>query len=1138
MTTTATIPSTPAARIVNGLLGATPVPRRAANLPFMMQQPLNPMRTTMTGIKVFAQAENAVTITSKEREEFLTETARKEAQLPLLTIVRSVISLYSWEDMQNIADIVQITNGQYHGPGSVNDPRMGVVSLNVACQYCGQIDCPGHHGLIRFGRNVMIYNPATIRELVQTLICVCGDCGGLLITQDIVQRQGFMNISYDRRLTEMSDYCKDHECIRHKPQIGGGALIPCTKNPSYITTDVAEKGEVTYKVPAKGNRKVNSDDPIHVITIQEVERILNTISIRDAWLLGFPSFHRQFSYSEILKRLDRVNPEILIRYHLQRGNQNHRQLPHDEVMNILDNIKGEELKKVLKFPTGSHPRNMIMHGILVPPIIARPPVIESGITRHDQITTMYITIFDKAKSVEGRNSIGSKAPPIELYLAVKQLLFKTDGKKMGTREVLSIVERIQGKNALLRGLLMGKRNNYCGRTVAGPDPSLRLGQVRIPEVWASVLTKKQTVNNTNITALTQLMLNGKVTHIISKATGMRRYYSAAVKYNLRIGDRVERWLQNGDRVISNRQPTLHKGSMMSYEVVLGREYTIGSHLSTTTPMNLDYDGDENNIWCPQDFEVEAEVEILANVKYNIMSLEQNRPIMAFVMNSITAAYLASYSETRLHDDLFTELLSFITNKEDLVTLDERLQKYGIHPRSGQAILSALFPSNFYYRKGEVLILEGILISGRLQKSHVGTSNRSIIQEIHKKYGPQRTADLLTDGPWILNKWIIERGFSVGLLDMINFVVDPVTGEEYDRNVLELRESLAKIYVQLEAVGAKVNDPVEEIYRQKQIFNIVNITQGVGLHLAKEVLSGNNAIGVMTDQGSASKGAGTKGGVANIAQMMGSVGQQFYRGERLRPTLTGGRRLLPSYDVDDNGPEGHGFIPQSFFTGLTPQGLFFLQAGGREGILDTALGTAKTGAMQHRMMKAFENTVIGHDGSIRNTIGTMFSPMYNSGYDSSEMISVETPGKSDYTSFFDPKATAAEFNLRRGWVTKENNAKIVAGRAKLADAGVPINTKYDTAPAIANTTINYDITVPVPIAQPIIKVSKYEKARIIGTRAMQLSNNAPTRTDIGTTIDPVLIAMKEYKEGQLHDFFAIRKFPDGSYKLVHPTLETI
>lgn len=1106
---------------------------------------------TQQAIPLLSQPENAVVISKKQRDEILTETAKKEAELPLLTITKSAISLYSWEDMQRIAGPIKVTKLDFQGNGSVNDPRMGVVSLSYSCQYCHQIDCPGHYGLIDFRH--AIYNPAFIHETVLVLISVCNDCGGLLITEDLMRQQGLLQKSYDKRLPAIASYCENHECLRQKPQLGGGTLVPCAKNPTFVIGDVKEKGEITFKIPEKGSKKVTKEDPVHLMPIETVISILDRISPKDSYLLGFPCYHRQYGAEVVLKILDHAPEAELRKIKLLTEERTaegvaitttHRQVitdgqprprPYDEVLTILDSLSEDALKG-LGFTTGSHPRNMILRGILVPPVIARPPVHEGGAMHHDQLTHMYVTIMRKVLNI----AAGKSGAVSELYIAVKQLIFKTEGKKMGMREFLSIVERIQGKNALLRGLLMGKRDNYCARTVAGPDPSLRYGQIGIPRAWAPVLTKKEKVTKFNIHHLTGLLEAGRVTHITPKRSGLRKFYDPKYQYRLQIGDVVERWLQNGDRVVNNRQPTLHRQSVMAYEVVLRDQLTIGLHLSYTTPMNCDFDGDENNIWSPQDFEVEAEAEILMNVKENIMSAEQNRPIMGLVMNSVTGVYLLTDPKTRIDDDLFAELITLITNQDVLRTLYARLVKYGVHPRSGQAIFSAMLPVDFYYNWKGVQIIEGVLIAGRLKKSHVGTSHRSIIQELYKKYGPQRTADFFTDAPWVVNKWLIERGFSVGLLDMVSLAIDDATGEEYDRNKRVLEQELAKIYVQLEALGGKLEDPIEESFRQRQINNLVNVAQGIGLRLAKDVLTGENSIGVMTDQG-----AGTKGGIANIGQMMGSVGQQYYRGERLKPTLTGGRRLLPTYDEDDHNPEANAFIPVSFFTGLSPEGLFFLQAGGREGLLDTALKTAETGAMQHRMIKAFENIIIGYDGSIRNTIGTLFAPMYNAGYDISEMLAVETPGKPEFSSFIDLKSVIMELNMKRGWVPKGINDDIVAARRKAAeemkDAPEIIlptpDPTYVKSPPVTETAITYDIKVPVVRQGPILKLTKFERARIVGTRATQLSNDAPPLVPIGEETDPVKIAIMEYQAGVL-ELYIVRKFADGSYQVVRPTLQNI
>lgn len=1171
-------------------------------------------------IAKLSQATTSQKISNKERDEIISEKVERESNLQLLTITKSAISLYSWKEMQQIAQQIKITNDEIKGKGSVNDPRMGVVSLNTPCQLCSQIDCPGHFGLINF-EGIKIYNPAYIREVVSVLSCVCNDCGGLLLTEDDIRQQGFHKFSFEKRLTEMETYCKDRIiCLRDKPQLEGGEVKKCKKNHEFITVDVKEKGEISYKTSESvidvdnGEPTGETQSGTRVMPIEKVMEILDRISPEDAHLLGFPrspspsKLNRDF----VLNILESLPQETLIRFGFEA---NVREMDYEEILNILEMkvvpLPGrlpvtDSVLREFGFPQGSHPRNMIMQGLLVPPVIARPPVYEGGSVHHDQLTYMYKFIFQKVEKINSGKDV-----PASLYTAVKQLIFKTEGKKMGTHEFISIIERLQGKGALLRNLLMGKRDDYCGRTVAGPDACLRYGQIRIPEVWAPILTKKIRVTDFNIHNLTALLEAGKITHITQKSTGLRRYYNPKFRQRLRVGDQVDRWLQNGDRIVVNRQPTLHRQSIMSYEVVLGKPLTIGLHLSYTSPMNCDFDGDENNAWDPQDFEVEAECELILNVQNNVMSTHQNKPIMGLVMNSVSGAYLLTTPDkidteaiikkeyldsflskpgitdeeitlinnsmnryvgsnfssiinstknlseysilyklalenghviegTRIDDILFSELLTLITDQTPISTLYQRLIKYGVHPRSGQAIFSAMLPPDFKYSHKGVIIMEGILVSGRLTKSHVGASSRSIIQELWKNYGPMRTSNFFTDAPWVIGKWLIEHGFSVGILDCVNLAKDKSTGEEYDENKRILDQELAKIYVQLEALGGKLDEPIEEIYRQRKINNLVNIANGIGLRLAQEVLSGDNSIGVMTDQG-----AGTKGGIANIGQMMGSVGQQFYRGQRLKPSITGGKRLLPTYDPDDNNPVANAFIPVSFFTGLSPEALFFLQAGGREGILDTALKTADTGSMQHRMIKALENIITTNDGSVRNTIGTMFSPMYNSGYDIAEMVAVENPGKSEFASFIDLKTTVSSLNNDRGWVSPSFNSQILKQRISISlqnpttETILPTNNPdyIPSSPLVTNTQITYDVTDDVPSPSPLIKLSKFEKARIVGTRATQLSNNAPPLVDIGDELDPVKIAIKEYNAGVLQ-IYVIRKFPDGSYQTVYPTLDHI
>lgn len=986
-------------------------------------------------------------MTEKERDTALKRTQKKEADLPTLSIISSQISLYSWEEMFNLAGQLIVDRQIKDNPtgyGTVNSPYSGEVSLINPCRYCQKIDCQNHQLLLSFNGNPIVHPGFTV-PLLRFLRCICQDCGSALISKEEASRKGFMIMTEEKRLAAISEYCATGKviCLRRRTN----NTTECRPNPTYETGSIKDNGEVSTS---------NGPKPVG-----DIITLFDAVPTADAEMLGFPN--------------------------------------------------------------NSH-RNMIVKGLLVIPVIARPEVIENGISHLDQLTVMYGTILAKVQAVN------RGAPLRELFNAVKYLIYKNDGKtNNGMRDFLSITERIQGKTALLRGLLMGKRVNQCGRTVSGPDASLKFGQVRIPKAWAPILIKSVRVTEYNIHYLQALLAAGKITHITPRGTYLRKAFDSAIKCQLQIGDVVDRHLQNGDRIVINRQPTLHRQSMMAYEVVLGNELTIGLHLSYTTPMNNDFDGDENNAWNPQDFEVEAESEILLNVINNMMSQEQNRPIMGLVMNSITGIYLLSDPSVRVAPVLFEELLGYLVEGVS-PTFQDRLRQYGVHPLSGQALISAMLPDDFYYTQKGLVIINGILISGLMKKGSVGPTDRSIIHDLYKNYGARRTANFFTDAPWVINKWLLEVGFSVGILDLLNLDINEV-GEEYDRTRPLINKELERIYLQIDQLGVKADDPTEEALRQRRISGLLNAAQGVGLRLAKEILKKNNSVGIMTEEG-----AGTKGANANIGQMLGLAGQQNYRGERLKAQLSKGRRLLPTFDLDDESPSAHAFVEHSYYEGLTPEELFFIQSGSREGLLDTALKTAETGSLQHRLIKALENMVTGYDGSVRNTSGTMFSPSYNGGFDIGECFTVTSSNGVRTASFIDIRSTIEKRNIERGWMPKsvKDAADVKRGLLTIEECASLGNAMITARPAHGK---RLELKLAEYSSIPRTKLTKFEKARVIGTRAMQLSMNAEPIINIGEEIDPVKIALQEYDTGDLN-IHVLRKFPNGDIQEVWPTLDNI
>ena len=388
------------------------------------------------------------------------------------------------------------------------------------------------------------------------------------------------------------------------------------------------------------------------------------------------------------------------------------------------------------------------------------------------------------------------------------------------------------------------------------------GEIRLPKSYARHLTKRERVTNINRSWLMALMSKGQITHIIDHITGVRRICRHR-DTQLEIGQVVERYLRDGDRIIINRQPTLHCQSMMGYRVKLGEEFTIALHMCYTSPMNCDFDGDENNAWDPQDVDVEAEVEMLVNVTNNLMSGENNKPTMGLVMNAVVGSYLMTALDLPLSAKLMKVLMSYLQPDQE-ETLATRLLAYKVNPQSTRAIYSALFPHDFFYDEKGVLITDGIIVSGALAKAHVSPSRDGVIHKLWKRYGRAVCVKFLTEAPWVINKWLIETGFCLSLHDLE--FKETVRGENVSQIV---NAEYDQLELELDSIGGECKNPVDETIRQRSIDNLVNITQGVGLRISKEILSGDNFVGYMSDQGS-----GSKGNIANIGQMMGLVGQQY------------------------------------------------------------------------------------------------------------------------------------------------------------------------------------------------------------------------------------------------------------------------
>lgn len=887
-------------------------------------------------------------VTKQEKEILLAKARKKIKDLPTLVIERISYTIFSHEELQEQA-LFKVTKTDDEGLNTVNDPRSGVVDDNKVCSTCmsDNLECPGHYGIIELNQHII--HPLFRREVIDVLISVCNSCGGLLLPRDAIKEKGILKLSGSKRLRALADASKKLPCRRSQKNIEAG-VAGCIPNPVYKASKVKEVGKIFYSYDGKKGTADNSR------TVEEVEQILDAISEEDAELMGFSG--------------------------------------------------------------KSHPRRFIMKSLPVIPICARAPVFQDGLILKDDITSMYQDIVRHNQELL-KPEIRADEKALEsnvnaLIFSVEHLIDNSDAKyRQGkTKPYRDIKGRVQGKEAIIRNLIQGKRVNFSARTVLGPDPNLKFGQIRIPRVWAPYLTFPEIVSPANIGRLTRLFKAGQVTHITpggGKYEGRRLRINERIQkenYQLSFGDKVERWLQTGDVmtpanfVAFNRQPTLHKQSIMGYEVVLGDPMTIGLHLAYTPPHNADFDGDEGTIHAPQSNEAMLELALLMNVKNCIMNAQNNKNIIGVVYDALTGAYLMTQPETFVDRDVFMNIVSFLENDSGRETLYDRLDRYNVPLESGRALFSSILPEDFYYRKNDVLIRDGILVSGVITKDHLGSSHGSIIQVLMKDYGQDVTVNFLTDVYNVMREWLDVRGFSVGLDDCF------LTGTDSDK-LIQYEVQRAKMLVR--SMGWKMNDPLEEERREKQIIAYLNTAKGLGARISEENLPPGNAFNVMAK-------SGAKGSTFNIAQITGILGQQFVQGQRMPETISGGRRALPYFPEDSVDPAARGFVSNSFLTGLTPAEMFFHQAGGREGLTDTAIKTAETGSLHHRVVKALEDIKVYEDGSARNAFGVIFQYIYGEdGFDASMLETVNTKTGA-FASFINTKRLAGRINARYGYST--------------------------------------------------------------------------------------------------------------------------
>lgn len=1022
----------------------------------------------------------------------------------------SKISMFSWKNMKAMADVtIKSYDAKAVDAGTISDPRMGP-TLNFLlteerkgqdeCANCSLKECPGHYGLIEF--DTWVYNPTVLAIAVQIAKCVCHDCGQLLIEDQAFKSKKLGSLPFMQRLKELVAHCVGNNCLREN---GSEKTRPCAKNPTFITKEMKSTGE--FEVKYEGKDKKTSQYKMDPVKLAEIFRGLSDKTIR-----------------------------------------------------------------MLGFSPGCSPENMLMRGILVSPNVARPVSMSDGRPKVSPLTTSLRSIAKAALT---------KEPPSRIYAEIHKLIFKkTDEEKSRDKSngrddtEVTLISMIQGKHGIVRMGMAGKRLNNSARTVASPLDTLRFGEVGVPKIWAEIILKVEKVQPYNLEYLYDLLLRGEIKRIIDQNTGVGR--RPTKKSKLIIGDTVERFLQDGDIVCDNRQPTLHRFSFMGYRVRLYDSKTHCNHVAVLGSKNNDYDGDENNLWGIVNPEAEAEAFEIVNCAENIMSSAKNAPNVSLILHSILGGYILTGYEKiddgKVHDlliedDLFEFLLNIRENKNGDDTLGRRLRKYNVHPRSGRALLSSLFPDDFNYTFSNFAIREGvvqnaILEDGHIEKSRInkkimGGGNRSIIQEMYGFYGTlgkHYVSQFLTDTPRVIGRFMMEYGFTVGIDDCI-FVGNLKhskhdDGKEYDLAKELNKKVIAEVRLNIESFGGKLDNPLEEEFRQLQINDVVNKAETSGTIVASQLFTKDNSFYSMCEfedpnLGGASIGSGTKGSVGNIGQMLVSIAQQFIEGQRPPPQMTNGTRSSVTCFPNDISAEANGFIVESFMEGLSPRSMWFLMKATREGLLATAIKTADIGTLGKRLCKVQENKVIANDLSVRNTIGYFLSPIHNAGYRTEDVVKIKSETNDYQTMFCDLETIAESLNVKAGFVrTKFINKD----EHSFPNDEILGNDDFEQD---FEEEIERDLVYIDEFVNMNKRHGKFERSNIIQKRTMQIYNGAPPRFNSLEDIAGIKgmrnvsfigdlrafeIAHAEYYLGLLDDLSVIRTYPGSEPEIIPASWE--
>ncbi|MBI4143739.1 DNA-directed RNA polymerase subunit A' [Candidatus Woesearchaeota archaeon] len=790
----------------------------------------------------------------------------------------------------------------YPVDGGLMDVRLGVIDPGLRCKTCGSKlkECIGHFGYIELARPVM--HISFIKVIHTMLQCTCKDCGRVLIPEDKIKKAKSQldKIEIEEGVEARRDGVKD--------------VVAAMRTVNKCPHCGSKQEKVTLEKPTtfmSGERRIT---PI------EARSRLEKIPDDDCWLFGLN-------------------------------------------------------------PAAARPEWMILTVLPIPPVTVRPSItLETGERSEDDLTHKLGDIVRINQRLFENINAGAPEIIIEDLWDLLQYHVTTffdnevaqlpPARHRSGQPLKTISERIKSKEGRIRHNLAGKRTNFCARTVISPDTMLAIDEVGVPIIVAIKLTIPETINEWNREYLKKFVQNGPTKYpganYLIRPDGKKKKITEetkeAILEEMQPGYIVERHLIDGDIAVFNRQPSLHRMSMMCHKVKALPGRTLRLNPAVCAPYNADFDGDEMNLHIPQTEEARAEAELLLEVQTQLISPGYGGSAIGCIHDGISGNYvLTKFLEMERNHAVellcSTGIFDFtkVPNKKTI---------------TGKEVFSALLPEDFTFhgksKNGDEVIVEnGKLIKGNIdQKSIGGEGAGAMIRALQKQYGSQKTIELLHS----IFKLGIETLLYTGISAPISDIDLPKPAEEKMHLLLSKAEEEVNTLIQqyeqgnLEAFPGRTVEETLEL----RILEILNKARNsCGSTIKEHFKEGLNSTSIIS--------SGARGNILNIVQMAACVGQQALRGKRIDKGYHG--RTLSCFKRGDLRPEARGFVRSNFKIGLSPTEFFFHSITGRDSLMDTALRTPKSGYLYRRLANAMQDLRVEYDGTVRDANGRVIQFMY-------------------------------------------------------------------------------------------------------------------------------------------------------------------